>query len=336
MPFIVCGTPAEVKASSPGKPGSSSDSDESDAFTSQRNRGRGGAVSVARAGPVLGVVGQSENDIALDPTIVNSDVEGILADNGETEANLERIKSVTSTLIPGMGHGMMGTLLFPDVQPFGVNAAHPPPYLETPISPTDVKKIMAQLCAAAAQGHPTADVGAVPVVPGPGQPPMIELGPAVDVWRSAFTTTPTDPDARARFLVTKAADSISNFACDTRGDEWSDEKQRTVHTPAYASLAQVSLKFNLNEEQHRAFVLFLMPLIDTFIGGNAGIADAAASAEQNVILLGRDDVQHVVGTAALPPMSKDRTPIILTGSGGTGKSRVVDAIRYFLASWNRE
>ncbi|KAI9175803.1 hypothetical protein H9P43_002916 [Blastocladiella emersonii ATCC 22665] len=302
MPFIVRGTPAEVKASSPGKPGSSSDSEESDAFTSQRNRGCGGAVSVARAGAVLGVVGQSENDIVLDPTIVNSDVEGILADNGETEANLERIKSVTSTLIPGMGHGMMGTLLFPDVQPFDVNAAPPPPYLETPISPTDVKKIMAQLCAAAAQGHPTADVGAVPVVPGPRQPPMIgivpavpsgalkntsqhgidpemaadvpepELGPAVDVWRSAFTTTPTDPDARARFLITKAAHSISNFAYDTRGDEWSDGKQRTVHTPAYASLAQVSLKFNLNEEQHRAFVLFLMPLIDIFIGGNAGIA----------------------------------------------------------------
>ncbi|KAI9159348.1 hypothetical protein H9P43_008688 [Blastocladiella emersonii ATCC 22665] len=102
--------------------------------------------------------GQSENDIVLDPTIVNSDVEGILADYGETEANLERIESVTSTLIPGMGHGMMGTLLFPDVQPFDVNAAPPPPYLETPISPTDVKKIMAQLCAAAAQGHPTADI----------------------------------------------------------------------------------------------------------------------------------------------------------------------------------
>ncbi|KAI9179481.1 hypothetical protein H9P43_004818 [Blastocladiella emersonii ATCC 22665] len=66
---------------------------------------------------------------------------------------------------------------------------------------------------------------------------------------------------RKRFLVMKAADSLNNFDHATRGKEWTEAEQRTKHTPAYASLALVSLKFNLNKEQHRAFVHFIMPLI---------------------------------------------------------------------------
>ncbi|KAI9152592.1 palmitoyltransferase for Vac8p [Blastocladiella emersonii ATCC 22665] len=154
---------------------------------------------------------------------------------------------------------------------------------------------------------------------GSALPPAASAADA-DAGRSMKSRT-----LRMRFLAMKAHTM--------RGDLWNEAEQRTKHSPAYA---QVPLGFNLNEDQHRELVLFLKPLIATFIGGDSGVAEAAASLDPDALALGRDQ-PNAPAIASFPPMSKGGSPITLTDSGGTGISRVIDAIHHhLLVSRNRE
>ncbi|RLN86346.1 hypothetical protein BBJ28_00018732 [Nothophytophthora sp. Chile5] len=78
--------------------------------------------------------------------------------------------------------------------------------------------------------------------------------------------------------------------------------------PQYATIQDVSIRYTLNREQHAAFVLFAAPLLFKIVN--------------------KPIPAHLAGVF-------DTAPLIVTGAGGTGKSRIVDAVRGLVSAWNR-
>lgn len=82
-----------------------------------------------------------------------------------------------------------------------------------------------------------------------------------------------------------------------------DVSRHAVTERPFPTVNDVSMKFSLNELQHVAFTRFAVPLLHKF---------------QNI------------------PFDRwDTTPLYITGAGGTGKSRIVEAIQYLCKSWGR-
>ena len=78
--------------------------------------------------------------------------------------------------------------------------------------------------------------------------------------------------------------------------------------PAYASIGDVSRYFHLNRNQHAAFVLIAMPLLSAITGIDIPV-----------------DLPTLV----------NKSPLIVTGAGGTGKSQIIAAIKALATMWNR-
>lgn len=111
--------------------------------------------------------------------------------------------------------------------------------------------------------------------------------------------------------------------------KWSPPPQPSPHdTPPpsplkpYASIVEVSQAFTLNQRQHVAFTLIATSLLQRFLRQELGGVQ------------GRNSGYCTDNFEAR--FTDDQLLLFLGGAGGTGKSRVIDAIDAFCTSWHRD
>jgi hypothetical protein len=173
---------------------------------------------------------------------------------------------------------------------------------------------------------------------------------------AAQRTVSTIPDLRSRGSTPDfAIDELHRFVRDTSSDElepqrseqsrherptevveliasalesvweWSQPTQLPPQPPPpippYASIEDVSRAFTLNQRQHAAFSLITTSLLRRFLHQELGSlpGDGGGYRADNFEAHFRDD----------------QLLMFLGGAGGTGKSRVIDAVDAFCASWHR-
>jgi hypothetical protein len=124
---------------------------------------------------------------------------------------------------------------------------------------------------------------------------------------------------------------LSN-ALDPAAATWepSDRRQQRPDVSHYATVTEVSRAFTLNERQHTAFAIVTSALLQTFLRQEqAGLeVSTAAGAPDSSSGRGHHDFEA--------QLQDQQVLMFLGGAGGTGKSRVIDAISAFCVSWHRE
>lgn len=103
--------------------------------------------------------------------------------------------------------------------------------------------------------------------------------------------------------------SVEHLEDATRHLQFDATEQAPAEVCAFATVSDVSRFFGLNEQQHAAFVLIALPLLYKIV--DAPLPDREEGA------------------------CVDGSPLIVTGAGGTGKSRIIDAVRSLAQSWRR-
>ncbi|OWY98258.1 LOW QUALITY PROTEIN: hypothetical protein PHMEG_00031010, partial [Phytophthora megakarya] len=107
------------------------------------------------------------------------------------------------------------------------------------------------------------------------------------------------------------------------GTQWTPPVQTSsIPSPlrAYSSIAEVSQAFTLNHRQHVAFTRIATSLLKRYLHQELGGINAKDG-------IGRGSHATLMIVFALNNLG---------GAGGTGKSRVIDAIHAFSASWHRD
>lgn len=108
--------------------------------------------------------------------------------------------------------------------------------------------------------------------------------------------------------------------------QWSSRNQQSPQPPsplrANASIEDVARAFTLNKRQYAAFTLIATSLLRHFLHQELGS------------VRGNSDGYRTDKFEA--QFRHDQLLMFLGGAGGTGKSRVIDAIDAFCASWQRE
>ncbi|OWZ18810.1 hypothetical protein PHMEG_0007035 [Phytophthora megakarya] len=145
-------------------------------------------------------------------------------------------------------------------------------------------------------------------------------------WHERSSTDEAPPSETCyRENPTEVIQLLSN-ALDPAAAAWkpSDQQQPHSNVTYYASITDVSRAFTLNQRQHAAFVIVATALLRRFLRQEqAGLDQASGRGCSNT----RDFESQ---------LHDDQLLMFLGGAGGTGKSRVIDALSEFCASWHRE
>jgi hypothetical protein len=138
-----------------------------------------------------------------------------------------------------------------------------------------------------------------------------------------------EPHRSERFQNERPTEVIALLAGALESDRaWSPPQARPRDVPprplpSYALIVEVSLAFTLNQRQHAAFALITSALLRRFLRQELGG------------LQGGDGGSYCTGNFEAR-IQDDLLLMFLGGAGGTGKSRVIDAVDAFCASWHRD
>jgi hypothetical protein len=115
------------------------------------------------------------------------------------------------------------------------------------------------------------------------------------------TTQPVEPTTEVTMeLLSRVVAQLKFQESDT------DALHMEHDVAAFASVHEVSQSFHLNEEQHCAFLHVAVPLL-----------------------------HKIAGTEIAPESCFSMRPVSITGAGGTGKTRIVEAVQTLARSWQR-
>ncbi|RLN92727.1 hypothetical protein BBJ28_00020432 [Nothophytophthora sp. Chile5] len=143
----------------------------------------------------------------------------------------------------------------------------------------------------------------------------------------ASSTDESEPSEHyQRERPTEVIELLSN-ALDPAAATWvsSDRQQQRAAVNHYATIAEVSRAFTLNQRQHAAFTIIATALLRTFLRQEQAGLELVTGASS-----GRSSQDFQV------QLRDEQLLMFLGGAGGTGKSRVIDAINAFCVSWYRE
>lgn len=143
------------------------------------------------------------------------------------------------------------------------------------------------------------------------RPKPIEKTELAAFERQLLVAEPADsvgsPPRSSAEPTTEVIVELLNMAVADVAFRGAQSAQQEHEVAAFATVQDVSLSFGLNAEQHLAFVLVSVPLL------------------------------HKIAGIDLPSESSfSSSPLIITGAGGTGKTRIVEAVQCLGRSWGRQ